>query len=250
MQKSYNLYHNLGYWFLLLILLVFAGFYVTYFSVLLQPRRAVIHIHFLLMALWIIMLIVQPFFIKFKKIRWHRAVGKFSYVLVPVLLLFAFLTMRYSYYQFLGGQMNKAGGLRDHALLSAAASNQAIAIFYLLWFGIFYVLAVINRKKSLIHSRYMLATALTMLGPTVDRILFFQLHLVRVFGVIPIEAVAFFTADVLLAILFLKDYRSRKPVKTLGICLVIYLAGQVLFFTAPGSGWWTSFVTLIMKPAP
>jgi hypothetical protein len=100
MPKSYDVYRNLGYWFLLLIALVFAGFYTTYFSVFLQPKASIIHVHFTLMALWIAMLITQPFLIKYSKLAIHRMLGKTSYVLVPLALVSSFLMVRYSYYHF------------------------------------------------------------------------------------------------------------------------------------------------------
>ena len=75
MQKVYNVYYNLGYWFLLLIVLVIAGFYTSYFTVFFQPHATIIHIHFTLMTLWIAMLITQPFLIKYKKLAIHRMLG-------------------------------------------------------------------------------------------------------------------------------------------------------------------------------
>jgi hypothetical protein len=42
MPKSYDVYRNLGYWFLLLLVLVFAGFYTTkllYLSTALRQHR-------------------------------------------------------------------------------------------------------------------------------------------------------------------------------------------------------------------
>ncbi|MGZ5246809.1 MAG: hypothetical protein ACXWCR_06875, partial [Flavitalea sp.] len=93
-----SVYNNLGYWFLALIILVFAGFYSTYISVILEAQAPIIHIHFILMALWIAMLITQPFLIKYKKRDLHRKLGKVSYVLVPLVLISAFLMIRYSYY--------------------------------------------------------------------------------------------------------------------------------------------------------
>src|SRR5688500_3805622 len=101
MQRSYNIYHNLGYWFLLLIVLVFAGFYTSYFTTLFDNHPPIIHIHFTLMMLWIAMLIAQPFLIKFKKFSIHRTLGKISYVLVPLVLASAFLMIRLSYYRFI-----------------------------------------------------------------------------------------------------------------------------------------------------
>src|SRR5215813_8088804 len=102
MQKTYNIYNNLGYWFLfLLIALIPLGFYKSYFSVLLQPKPSIIHIHFTFMSLWIVTLITQPFLIKYKKFALHRVIGKISYVLVPCLLIAAWFMIRYSYYHFI-----------------------------------------------------------------------------------------------------------------------------------------------------
>ena len=254
MQKNYNIYYNLGYWFLLLILLVLAGFYTSYFSVFFQPKPPIIHIHFTLMALWIAMLIVQPFLIKYKKPAIHKMLGKISYVLVPLVLFSGFLMIRLSYYRFSDDLHQKAAlGLNqfnNDQILKQAATYQAIALFWLLIFALFYSLAVINRRKSAVHYRYMVAAALSLLGPTVDRIILFGFKLDKLPGSLPIESAAFFIADTVLALLLWKDYTNKRPTKTLLTCLLIYLIGQVFYFTLPGGNVWTNLVTFIMKPEP
>jgi hypothetical protein len=254
MKKVYNIYNNLGYWFLLFIILVFAGFYHTYFSVLFQPTKPVIHIHFFLMAIWIAMLIVQPFLIKYKKPALHRLIGRISYVLVPLLLLTAFILIRNEYYQtiteleqsVLPGQtlMSRAD------ILKQAATGERIALVYFFWFLFFYILAIKNKKKSSVHARYMLATSLSLLGPTVDRMIFFVFKMEKLPGSLPIELVAFCTADIVLALLLLKDYKEGKSTRTLLTALSIYIIGQILYFLLPGTQIWQLFVELIMKPAP
>src|SRR5665213_750883 len=96
--SSIKFYNNLGYWFLLFIPLVFIGFYPTYFAIILKPMPSIFHVHFILMSIWVLMVIVQPFLIKFKKIAWHRRVGKLSYVVVPLAIFSGYLMMRYNYY--------------------------------------------------------------------------------------------------------------------------------------------------------
>lgn len=254
MKKSYNLYHNLGYWFLLFIVLVFAGFYHTYFSVLFQPTKSVIHIHFVLMAIWIAMLIVQPFLIKYKKLSLHRLIGRISYVLVPLLLFTSFILIRNEYYDSIAdleerivpGQIS----LDQGEILKQAAAQQGIALVYFIWFLVFYVLAIKNKKKSPVHARYMLATSLSLLGPTIDRMIFFVFKMDKLPGSLPIELVAFCMADAILAVLLLKDYRENKSTKTLLTALLIYILGQVIFFSLPGTQIWQIFTELIMKPAP
>jgi hypothetical protein len=254
LQKTTNFYHNLGYWLLFYIVLVFAGFYTTYFSIILKPQPSIIHIHFALMAMWIIMLITQPFLIKYKKVYWHRAIGKISYVLVPLLLASCFLMLRYSYYRELAGirQRVEQGSLTltNTEILGEAASLQTIVFYYMLTFMTFYLLAIINRKKSFKHSRYMLATSLALLGPTVDRILFIPFGLQTLPFGITVMAGAFIIADLILALLLLKDYRERKPTSTLLTCLLITLIFQLLYFTVPYTAGWGPFVSFLMQPAP
>jgi len=243
MQKSINIYYNLGYWFLLLIVLVFTGFYHTYFSVIFQPTPSIIHIHFTLMALWIIMLIAQPFLIKFKKVAIHRLLGKISYVLVPLIFISIFLMVRYSYYTIIHSSSEN-----EAILLQQAASHQAIALVDFAWFILFYFLAIYNKKKARILARYMLATALTLLGPTLDRTTFFVFKITKLPGGIPNYYLTFFIIDALLVLLLIKDHKRKQSAKTLWIILLIYLTGQVFYSVAPGCDWWTGFVAFIMKP--
>jgi hypothetical protein len=238
----------------LLILLVLAGFYSSYFLVFFQPAPLIIDIHFTLMTLWIAMLIVQPFLIKYKKVAIHRRLGKLSYVLVPLVLVSGFLMIRFSYYRVLDELHQKAAiglnQLNPAQILQQAAAYEAIAFFWLLMFALFYCLAVINRRKSGNHARYMVGAALALLGPTVDRILILNFKLEKLPGSIPIECAAFFIANIILALLLWKDYTNNRPTKTLSTCLLIYLIGQVLYFMVPGTNGWTNLVTFIMKPVP
>lgn len=96
----------------------------------------------------------------------------------------------------------------------------------------------------------MLATSLSLLGPTIDRMIFFVFKMDKLPGSLPIELVAFCMADAILAVLLLKDYRENKSTKTLLTALLIYILGQVIFFSLPGTQIWQIFTELIMKPAP
>ena len=255
MQNTYELYKKMGYWFLLLIPLVVAGFYQTYFSVFFDSRPSLLHIHFTLMALWIIILITQPFLIRYKKLSLHRVIGKASYVLVPLLLISCFFVMRFSYYRNLNDLNAQVSTgtlqLNGQSILQEAADFQRITVVYTLWLAIFYILAIINKRKSAIHARYMVGAALTMLGPTVDRILFFyggqKAHL---FGWVPIETVAFFLQILVLGSLLIIDYRNKRPQKVLWTCISIYLTGHLLYFIVENKAFWESFISFIMKPAP
>lgn len=250
MEKPIDDLQRHAYWFLLLIPLVIAGFYKTYFAVFFEPTKAVIHFHFTVMALFVAMLIAQPFLIRYQKLRWHRILGKISYVLVPLVLLSGYLMIRFSYFRFLNDMNSKIQQgtvqLTGKEILREAAATQAIAFVYLGLLFLFYILAIYNRRNTHVHSRYMLATALTMLGPTVDRIIFFNTGLEKLAGFIRIETIAFLIADIILATLLVMDYKNKRSTKALWICLIVFVTVQLMYFTLRKTSGWERFVSFVL----
>jgi hypothetical protein len=96
----------------------------------------------------------------------------------------------------------------------------------------------------------MLATSLSLLGPTVDRMIFFVFKMDQLPGSLPIALVAFLIADGVLVLLLFKDYREKRPTATLWTALTVYLTGQLLYFVLPGTPMWQVFIESIMWPAP
>jgi hypothetical protein len=149
-----NSYKYLGYFLLLIIPLIFAGFYKSYFESFPNFKdniNALTHLHALIASVWVLMLIVQPFLIFNKKFTLHRKVGKLSYVVFPLLIL-SFIP-----------QIIKIVRTEDIANLFFPLGDGTLLI-------VFYLLAIYNRKVSSKHMRYMITSALVLLGPTVGRI--------------------------------------------------------------------------------
>ncbi len=151
MEKSYK---YLGYFFLLLIPLIFAGFYRSYFEPFPNFDKKIdvfAHIHGALASIWILMLMVQPFLILKKKYSLHRKIGRLSYIIFPLLVL-SFIP-----------QIIKVINTEDLAYLFFPVSDGILLI-------VFYSLAIYNRKNTPMHMRYMIVTAVIFLGPTIGRI--------------------------------------------------------------------------------
>jgi hypothetical protein len=243
-------YHNLGYWFLAFIGLSFAAFYTTYFIRIFEPTPAIIHIHFALMVFWLGMLILQPFLIKYKKLHLHRLLGRASYVLVPLVLITGFLLARNEYYRkvdrFSGEVLSGLKNYTDEDILQLAAKDP-IAIFYIAWFMVFYFLAIKNKHKSAKHARYMLATGLTLTGPTVDRILGIHFGLESIAG-ISSYVVSFVLIDILLGLLLYLDIKNKRDTYALRTCLIIYIFGQLCYFILPDFDIWYIFMKYLMLP--
>ena len=151
MEKSYQ---KLGYFLILLVPLTLVAFYKTYigqFPNFEDKIDAFIHVHAFISAVWLFMLIAQPFLIYRKKLLLHRNIQRLSYVIFPQLLLPCspqlLETIQY------GNINNLFFPLADSGLLIT-----------------FYALAIYYRKERTKHMRYMIALSLVFLGPTIGRI--------------------------------------------------------------------------------
>ena len=100
-KKNNGITNRLIYYFIFLLLISIAGFYKTYLVKFpnFEGFTFVHHFHGAVMLTWILMLIAQPVFIRTKKLKWHRIVGKASYFIFPLLVLSFFLVARASYFR-------------------------------------------------------------------------------------------------------------------------------------------------------
>jgi hypothetical protein len=251
MSKVLSPYQHSGYGLLLYVPLMVAGFYLSYFAVFFTPKPALIHIHFGLMVSWMTIVIAQPFLIKSKKMHWHRWVGKASYVVLPLVLLSSWAMLRVGYLNYihsLSEQLeNGITKFTDQEILHEGAIYILIAFFYIVWLAILYLLAIVNRKKTATHARYMLAAALTLTGPTIDRIFFSLLEVTKI-GTLPAESISFLLIDMVLVVLLIYDYKKGNQTRPLITALIIYVVGQVIYFIAQKSAVWDTLATLIMQP--
>lgn len=139
---------------LLLIPLVGAGFYTTYFSKFGdfgEEITAFHHLHAAAASLWIICLILQPFLIKHNQYGVHKRIGKLTYVLFPLLLL-SFVPMIQA------------------DLLSEHPAQAFFPLADCVFLTAYYTLAMFYRRNTPIHMRYMIGASLVFLGPTIARI--------------------------------------------------------------------------------
>jgi len=81
-----GMYRHAHWYVLALFLLVFAGFFKTYFSKLGQTDL-IRHIHAATAIGWMTLLVVQSYAITHGKASWHRAFAKLSFLLVPLLTI-------------------------------------------------------------------------------------------------------------------------------------------------------------------
>ena len=206
MEKSYK---SLGYFLLLLVPLTIAGFFKTYinqFPKFNENINGFIHIHTFIATLWIVLLIVQPFLIVYKKWRLHRNLGKVSYVLFPLLIL-----------SFIPQMIKVANSDQPKNLFFPLADSTLLILFY--------TLAIYHKKNSSKHMRYMIAIALVFLGPTFGRI-----------GPILLGWSSLFTQNILYLIVYavlvslmVYDKRNGKKYQPYVTATVCFLMHQIVY---------------------
>lgn len=167
------LFPHIEKWFLLFIPLVVAGFYPSYWSKLTVNKTTVQHIHAFFMYLWVIMSIVQPWLIMKKKTSIHKIVGKVSYVLIPLIVVSGYILIQARYERILLRIQNEVAtgklNITTEEVLNRVASSQRLGIIFLLMLIVFYILAIVNRKRFLHHATYMIGAIFTSIDPALDR---------------------------------------------------------------------------------
>ncbi len=208
-------YQKSGYYLVLLLLLAFAGFWKTYFSLMIQTNQKFefyFHFHALVMIMWVLMLIIQPLLIYYKKRNWHRIIGQYSYFHMPLLFFAAVL-------------------LIDHGIFDKPFDRQARSLFVsfkdLVVIGLAYGMAIYHRKDRLIHARYMICTSFAFIEPALARIAPYY-----VVGIVVVSLILF---------LMYKDRKYPKGQRVFIPFLLLYLFFQWYLQTGAQFGFMESF---------
>jgi hypothetical protein len=225
MTKS--LQNRLVFFFVLILIITLLGFYKTYIIKFpnFEGFTNAHHWHGALALSWILMLIAQPILIKYKKLDWHRTVGKISYFTMPLLLLSLFFVAKAGY------QRNILSMTETEAL--AGLTNGIPDIFVM---GSIYALAIFYKKKTAFHLRFMSATGLMILGPGLGR------FLIVFCGLPPQIAIPFLIcfSGLISLVWLIADVRQKKSAFPMAYYLLMTAFAISINFNSH-SDWWQSF---------
>lgn len=134
-------------------ILSFFGFRSSYWDLLprLDATGWQVHFHVLTILLWLAMLIAQARLAFRSRLDAHRRLGRWSFVLVPIIVLGFVLVTDF------GQRRHKAPDLVGATLFDAG------------FFLFCYTMAIRRRKNSHEHARYMMLTPLAFLNPALGR---------------------------------------------------------------------------------
>jgi len=227
---------------LVLAALSLYAFYPGYLARLGGPISWIVHVHGVLMVAWIGLALRQAALVRRGRFDLHRRTGRFSYVLVPLLLLTALGMIDYGYERGLAGLQRAVDAgrlaLSPEEVLHEARKLVALPVFYFSGFVLLYPLAMINRRRPLAHAQFMLATALMLTGPILDRCLYIFAERWFTRPPIPFEIVAFALMDLIFLAVFWRSLRRGESWRPAATCLAFFLAGQAVVLFGTGSPTW------------
>jgi hypothetical protein len=156
MEQSTSIpYSRISLFFVFVLSLLTWGFYKTYiiFFPSFTGFNSVQHFHGAMMLTWMVILIVQPLLIRSSKRSAHRLIGRFTFIIAPLVAVSIFLASKMVY------QRPEPQLPHNIKVGMIALSIPAMAAFATL-----YSLAIINRRNTYNHMRYMIGTSLLMIG--------------------------------------------------------------------------------------
>ena len=217
MEKQYK---YLSYFFLVFIVFVALGFYYPYFSLFPEFKSVtqIIQIHATALLFWVVVLIVQPFLITYKKFKAHRLVGKFTYFLMPVIIISSVGVLRQQYTEGMEQKMTSAESFKT--LYTSAAGLISIIIYY--------SLAVYNIWKGNVsyHMRYMICLALEFIPPSFGRTLGYWFYMRQYYT----YNISIILCMLILITLIIYDRKKKLDYKPYVIALCIFSITQIIWF--------------------
>jgi hypothetical protein len=201
------------------------GFWPSYYAHPWQLPSARYHVHGVVMTAWLVMLLAQAYLIRSNRRSAHRALGKASFVLAPLVVVMFVIMIH--------------GIAAAHSL---PVEVQPIFLFYVLGaallFAVFYALAIVYRKTPATHARFMVCTVFPIYTAGTDRIA------AQVFpdaDPLLVTPVAWALGDLLLLALAIWDWRSRRRISAFAVAFAALLTYQSLSFVAPVIPGWVAF---------
>lgn len=235
MKLDLFLYKKAFWVFIAFFIFALWAFWPGYFSPVLgqevvEPRY---HTHGLAMTVWCVMLITQAYLIRINKRPLHKIIGRFSYVLMPFILLATFNLVHHL--------MIGTTEWRNIQLFNLALMVNAAVIL-----AILYGLAIYHRKNPLLHARYMVCTIFPLFTPVTDRLI--HHHFRSIIPMMPtIDAVpivplfGFIAADILLILLALWDWKAHRRKDAFIVSLVLLILYHISTVTFYRFEWWGRF---------
>ena len=208
----------------LLMALALIAFWPGYLAVPKPTLGGWLHFHAVSGALWMLMLIAQPWAIQSGRRKLHVYLGRASLLLAPLVLV-GFV------------------GLAHSSMQGKSPQGQAIDAYFfyirvvlVTIFVTTFVMGMVNRRRPAFHSRYMMCTGLPLIDPVVHRIA------QRAIGGADLnyQLLTFGVVGAILAMLILAEWNAPSARRVFPIVLAAFILGGLplaLDFHTWGAPW-------------
>lgn len=183
---------------LLLVAVLIGGFSKSYFFNFSKTFPWQIHLHVLSMVVWCVLLIVQTFLVKKNNVTLHRKLGKFSAVLVAIIVVTFLNVIRWSV----------LNGLAHSQHPDRVLGFMIVPLTDVFLFVLFYLLSYYYRKNSQWHRNFVIAATLALLPASIVRVQIFWLSFLQ--NVDPLVTGMVVTDFTLLCLMVWEKIKSRS----------------------------------------
>ena len=194
-----------------------------------QLPGMLVHIHGLVMSLWVVLFSVQAYLISSKRVRLHMTLGIFGVMLAGAVIVLGLMT-------------GFAAASRGSAFPGyTPAEFLLVPVIGIIKFAIIFLAAIYYRKNAAAHKRLMFLTVLIFLEPSIGRL---PLPFIPSLGAVWFEGVP----DVIAMILLAADtYRNGKLNRAFaaGVTLMV-LSGPIRSAFAH-TDTWTHFASWLLS---
>jgi uncharacterized membrane protein len=211
-------YRNLGYFLMILVAVVAAGFYKPYFSLIPHFDASItllVQVHAILLMSFVALLVTQPLLIRYKQRELHKSLGRLTYFLMPLLVASCLGVIIKEYDEALA--QNPSAGLAARAIFSDAAQLSLLVVFYLL--------AIVNRRNVPVHMRYMIAVTLIVAPAGISRVLGYWFEVPRYASGVASNALL----DAVVIALILFDRRNHLNFRPYLLVLPLFVLSHAAF---------------------
>lgn len=210
-----------------LVLVSVAAFWKPYFSHPISITEPYVHAHVFFVALWMSALIVQPLLIRARRLDLHRAVGRASLALAPLVGVSALLLAHSRFSRM------------DDATLARSVFTLYLPFMSTTGFLVSYALAVASRRHRAAHAAFMTGTAFALVEPIAVRLIFFYTPAGEVHWIYDVIGIALVGTILTILVVLSRDApRARNAFFAL---LVLFGSLSAGWFTLARTHGWARF---------
>ncbi|MGD9902096.1 MAG: hypothetical protein AB7U83_01400 [Vicinamibacterales bacterium] len=210
-----------------LVVLALLAFWTPYFSRITLVSEPYVHLHVVLVVLWMAMLIGQPLLIRARRLALHRSIGRASFGLAPAIAVSALLLAHSRFSRM------------DAPAFDRAAYSLWLPVMATVAFLGSYGLAITYRRRMAAHAVFMLGTGLSLVDPILVRLIFFYTPAGETHWIYDVVAIAVITG--VLTPVMLRGDRSGHARPATAVLLGLFALLTLGWLTLARTDAWAAF---------